>query len=156
MRGKQANNRPLKPDYKYNSTVITKLINYVMQDGKKTVAEKIIYDALEKLGKDTKKTPMEAFEIALNNIKPKVEVKSRRVGGANYQVPVPVTESRQLTLALRWLIDAARSSRGGKQFYEALARELIAANNKEGTSVKKREDTHKMAEANKAFSHLGW
>jgi len=156
MRGKQANNRPLKPDYKYNSTVITKLINYVMQDGKKTVAERVIYDALEKLGKDTKKTPMEAFEIALNNIKPKVEVKSRRVGGANYQVPVPVTESRQLTLALRWLIDAARSSRGGKQFYEALARELVAATNKEGTSVKKREDTHKMAEANKAFSHLGW
>jgi small subunit ribosomal protein S7 len=155
MRGKQARKRELKPDYKFGSTVVAKMINYIMKDGKKTTAESVVYNALDKLSKETKMTPMEALEQALLNIKPKIEVRSRRVGGANYQVPVPVSEERQLTLALRW-IKEAMSSRGSRRSFEALADELIAATKKEGHSYKKKEDAHKMAEANKAFSHLGW
>ncbi|MEI7579294.1 MAG: 30S ribosomal protein S7 [bacterium] len=156
MRGKQAKNRPIKPDFKFNSPMVAKFINYVMLDGKKSVAETNVYKALEKLSVNTKLKPIEAFDKALENIKPKIEVRSRRVGGANYQVPVPVAEGRQLTLALHWIINAARANRGGREFAESLAQELFLATKKEGTAFKKREDTHKMAEANKAFSHLGW
>jgi len=156
MRGKQIKKRELHPDRIYNSLVVTKLINYMMQDGKKKVAESIIYQALDKLGSDLKMKPVEALEKALGNIKPKVEVRSRRVGGANYQVPVPVSEDRQLALALRWIIAAARESRGSRESWQALHGELLAAANRDGTAFKKKEDTHKMAEANKAFSHLSW
>lgn len=156
MRGKPARNKPLMPDKVYGSTVVTKLINYIMLDGKKTVAEDIVYTALELLAKETKLKPMEALEKSLGNIKPKIEVRSRRVGGANYQVPIPVAETRQLSLAFRWIIDASRASRGAKPYAQALANELIAASKREGAAYKKREDAHKMAEANKAFSHLTW
>lgn len=156
MRGKKARKRELRPDANYGSKLVTKLINYFMLDGNKTAAEKIVYGALDKLGAETKMKPMEALDIAINNVKPRVEVRSRRVGGANYQVPVPVAEDRQLALALRWITKACRDSRGSQTMSDRLALELIAATKKEGTAYKKREDTLKMAEANRAFSHLSW
>lgn len=156
MRGKRARVREIKPDSKYNSEVVSKLINYVMQDGKKDVSSKIVYEMLDKLSSETKKDPLVSLESVVDNIKPKVEIRSRRVGGANYQVPVPVSEKRQLDLALRWLVSAARDSRGSKTFAEALFTESLSAINKQGNAYKKKEDTHKMAEANKAFSHLSW
>lgn len=156
MRGKQARKREIKPDGVYGSVLITKFVNYLMLDGKKTAAEKIMYQALESLAEKTKMRPLEALDIAINNVKPKIEVRSRRVGGANYQVPVPVSEERQLALALRWIVAACRDSRGSKTTAERLAEELLAATKREGTAYKKREDTVKMAEANKAFSHLSW
>ncbi|KXK27028.1 MAG: 30S ribosomal protein S7 [candidate division WS6 bacterium OLB20] len=156
MRGKQAKKRELRPDAMYSSRLVTKLINYVMLDGKKVAAEKVVYGALDKLATVTKMKPLEALELAIGNVKPRIEVRSRRVGGANYQVPVPVAEERQLALALRWITKAVRDSRGGKPTADRLADELIAATKKEGTAYKKREDTVKMAEANKAFSHLSW
>lgn len=156
MRGKKAKTRVLKPDKKYNSEVVSKLINYVMIDGKKQTAINIVYEAMENAGKNLKVTPIEALEKALENIKPRIEVRSRRVGGANYQVPVPVSENRQLTLALRWLIAATKASRGSDTFADALARELVQGANKEGAAYKKREDVEKMAEANRAFAHFQW
>jgi len=156
MRGKTIRQRKIKPDTVYNSEVLGKLINYVMVDGKKDLSKRIVYEMMEKLSVQTKLEPMEAFDKVLDNLKPKVEVRSRRVGGANYQVPVPVSEKRQLDMALRWLVNAARDSRGNKPFAEALLNESLSAINKQGSAYKKKEDTHKMAEANKAFSHLTW
>ena len=156
MRGKQAKPRELMPDKLYGSKVVTKLINYMMLDGKKNVAEKLVYTAIDKLGEDLKLKPVEALEKALDMVKPKIEVKSRRVGGANYQVPVPVTEERQLTLALRWIVDSVRSSKGSRQTWQVLHGELLAATQKDGAAYKKKEETLRMAEANRAFSHLSW
>lgn len=154
MRGKRAPKRTLKPDMKYSSEVVAKFINYIMQDGKKNVARKIVYSALDDLASKTKTEGIEAFEQAIENVKPKIEVRSRRVGGSNYQVPVPVYESRQFALACRWIIEAAASGRGKGEFWEALARELLAAYNKEGNAIKKKEDVKKMADANKAFAQF--
>jgi len=156
MRGKKAKPRVARPDSRYNSVVVTKFINYIMQDGRKKIATKIVYDAIEEAGKQLKMKPLEAMEAAFNNIKPKIEVKSRRVGGSNYQVPVPVPDERQLTLALRWLIAAAKGSRGSNSFSDTIARELVASTKKEGVAYKKREDVEKMAEANRAFAHFQW
>lgn len=156
MRGKSIRVREIKPDAKYNSETVGKLINYVMVDGKKDVSVKIVYEMMDKLSEQTKKDALSSLENVLENIKPKVEIRSRRVGGANYQVPVPVSEKRQLDLALRWLVAAARDSRGNKTFADSLYEESLAAINKHGNAFKKKEDTHKMAEANKAFSHLTW
>ncbi len=157
MRGKKAKPRQLKPDLKYKSVIVTKLINYTMKDGKKALATKIVYDAMEEAMKILKeKDALKVLETAINNLKPNLEVRSRRIGGANYQVPVQVSESRQLTLALRWLLSATRANRGNVPFSQALAREIVSAVKKEGSAYKKREDVEKMAEANRAFAHFGW
>jgi len=147
--------REVLPDPKHNSVVVTKFINVLMKKGKKSVAEKIFYDALNKIEARTNKNGLELFFNALDNVKPILEVKSRRVGGATYQVPVEVKEGRRQALAIRWIINFAKA-RNEKTMADKLALELIAASNKEGASVKKREDTHKMAEANKAFAHFRW
>jgi small subunit ribosomal protein S7 len=147
--------REVLPDPKYNSVVVTKFINGLMERGKKSIAEKIFYRALEIIEAKTGKNGLEMFETALNNVKPILEVKSRRVGGATYQVPVEVSEKRRQALAIRWIIGFAKA-RHEKTMADKLAAELIAAANKEGASIKKREDTHKMAEANKAFAHFRW
>lgn len=157
MRGKQIKKRIPKPDEKYNSVSVARLINTVMYHGKKSIARKIVYTAFDQIGEaDKKKKPLDVFENALKNLSPKVEVRSRRVGGANYQVPVPVPEYRQEALALRWLLDAARARRKTTQFKEALAEEIMDASNKSGEAYKKKEDTHRMADANKAFAHFSW
>lgn len=143
------------PDPIYNSRVFTKLVNQVMWDGKKSLAESICYGAFELVEKKTKKDAMQVFEEAMKNITPIVEVRARRVGGANYQVPVEVRPDRRQTLAVRWLIGYARK-RGEKTMAERLAGEIVDASNSTGGAVKKREDTHKMAEANKAFAHYRW
>lgn len=142
-------------DATYGSTVVTKFINTLMLDGKKSIAEGIMYGALEKAAEKLKVEPMVLFEKAMENVKPLVEVRSRRVGGATYQVPVEVAPARAQALAIRWIISYARSKKG-IPMAERLARELIDAYNNEGSSVKKREDTHKMAEANRAFAHYRW
>ena len=142
-------------DPKYKSAIIPKLINSIMYDGKKTIAEKIIYDAIEKIKSKSKDEPLNVFNDAINNIRPTVEVRSRRVGGATYQVPVEVKPARRLSLAIRWLVDAARS-RSGMSISRKLFQELLDASNGEGTAVKKKEDTHRMAEANRAFAHYRW
>ena len=147
--------REILPDPKYGSKLLAKFINMVMVDGKKSVAEKILYGALDRLGERAGGEPMEVLEKALDNVRPVVEVKSRRVGGATYQVPVEVRPVRRNTLAMRWLIDAARK-RSEKSMAHRLAGELADAAEARGTAVKKREDTHRMAEANKAFSHYRW
>src|SRR5690606_23389755 len=139
----------------YGDITLTKMMNTIMVDGKKSVAEQIIYSALELMEKRTGQNPVEVFHEALSKIKPSVEVRSRRVGGATYQVPVEVREERRLALALRWLVIAARK-RSEKTMAERLANELLDAFNGRGGAVKKREDTHKMADANKAFSHFRW
>ncbi|SHK81518.1 SSU ribosomal protein S7P [Clostridium cavendishii DSM 21758] len=144
--------RDVLPDPMYNSKVVTKLINNVMEDGKKGVAQKICYDAFEIIQTKTGKEPLEVFEEAMNNIMPLLEVKARRIGGATYQVPMEVRPERRQTLGLRWLLIAA-DKRGEKYMRERLAAELMDAANNTGAAVKKREDTHKMAEANKAFAH---
>ena len=154
-RRRVAAKREILPDPKFGSQLLTKFINMVMVDGKKSVAEKILYGALDQVGKKTKGEPMEVLEKALENVRPLVEVKSRRVGGATYQVPVEVRANRRNTLAMRWLIDAARK-RSEKSMAFRLAGELADAAESRGTAVKKREDTHRMAEANKAFSHYRW
>ena len=145
--------RDVLPDPVYNSKVVTKLINNVMEDGKKGVAQKICYDAFQIINEKTGRDAMEVFEEAMNNIMPLLEVKARRIGGANYQVPIEVRPERRQTLGLRWLLAASRK-RGEKYMRERLAGELMDAANNTGAAVKKREDTHKMAEANKAFSHF--
>ena len=154
MRGhKRAPVRKLKPDPKYKSELVTKLINYVMKDGKKVKSMNLVYKAFDIIAKETKENPLDVFKKAVNNITPIVEVKSRRVGGANYQVPVPVNSRRGSTLALRWLVQVCRE-RGGKTFDKILAEELILASKGEGAAVKKRENVEKMAEANKAFAQF--
>jgi len=146
----------LKPDPRYNSKLVSKFINSLMWDGKKSVAQKLFYGAMEQCVKKMKDVPpLELFETAINNVKPYVEVRSRRVGGANYQVPRPVTKRRQQSLAFRWLITACRAA-GGRPMSARLADELMAAYRKEGLAMKKRDDTHRMAEANKAFAHFAW
>lgn len=147
--------REVLPDPVYGSVVVAKLINSIMLDGKKGVAQKIVYDAFKKVEDTTGENPLEVFEKAMNNIMPILEVKARRVGGANYQVPVEVRPERRQTLGLRWLTKYTRA-RGEKTMAERLAKELIDASNNTGGSVKKKEDTHKMAEANKAFAHYRW
>ena len=144
--------RDVLPDPVYNSKVVTKLINNVMEDGKKGVAQKICYDAFQIINEKTGRDAMEVFEEAMNNIMPLLEVKARRIGGANYQVPIEVRPESRQTLGLRWLLAASRK-RGEKYMRERLAGELMDAANNTGAAVKKREDTHKMAEANKAFAH---
>lgn len=155
MRKKQAPKRDVLADPIYNSKVVTKLINHIMQDGKKGTAQKIIYEAFDIIKEKTNEEPMKVFEKAMANIKPVLEVKSRRVGGANYQVPVEVKPARAQALAFRWLAQYARL-RPGHSMAENLANEIIDASNGIGASVKKKEDTHKMAEANKAFAHYRW
>jgi len=147
--------RDVLPDPLYNDKIVTKLINNVMYDGKKSVGQKIVYGAFEILREKTGKDPLEVFETAMNNIMPVLEVKARRIGGATYQVPIEVRPDRRQALGMRWLIDYARK-RGEKTMKERLAGELLDAANNTGSSVKKREDTHKMAEANKAFAHYRW
>ena len=142
-------------DPKYKSVIIPKLINSIMLDGKKTIAEKIVYDAIDKIKSKSKEEPINVFNEAINNIKPTVEVRSRRVGGATYQVPVEVSSRRKQALAIRWLIDAARK-RNEKTMIDRLANELLDATNKRGAAIKKNEDTRKMAEANRAFAHYRW
>jgi len=147
--------RDVLPDPIYNSKLFTKLVNQIMWDGKKSLAEKIVYGAFDIIAEKTKKNPLEVFEEAMKNITPIVEVRARRVGGANYQVPVEVRANRRTTLAIRWLVGYSRK-RGEKTMAERLAGELMDAANSTGGAVKKREDTHKMAEANKAFAHYRW
>lgn len=153
MRGKKAKRRQVIPDQKFQSAEIGKLINYVMERGKKTVAQKIVYGMLDIVAEKTKKNPMEVFEEALKNVSPVVEVRSRRVGGSNYQIPVPVRPERRMMLAYRWLIDAAASQKG-RPMKEKLASEIINAANNEGSAIKKKQDVHRMAEANRAFAHF--
>ena len=143
------------PDAKFNSTIIPKLINSIMYDGKKGIAEKIIYDAIDKIKTKSKDEPINVFNEAINNIKPTVEVRSRRVGGATYQVPVEVKASRGQALALRWLLEATRK-RKNKSMSDKLYNEIMDASQNKGSAIKKREDTHKMAESNKAFAHFRW
>ncbi|MBO9353148.1 30S ribosomal protein S7 [Bordetella petrii] len=154
-RRREVPKREILPDPKFGSVELAKFMNVVMLDGKKAVAERIVYGALEQVQAKTGKEPIEVFSLAINNIKPIVEVKSRRVGGANYQVPVEVRPVRRLALAMRWLREAAKK-RGEKSMDMRLAGELIDASEGRGAAMKKREDTHKMAEANKAFSHFRW
>ena len=155
MRKRRATKRDVLADPIYNSKLVTKLINQIMKDGKKGTAQTILYDAFDMIKEKTNGNPMEVYEKAMANIKPALEVKSRRVGGANYQVPVEVRADRSQALALRWLVQYARL-RGGHSMAENLANEIIDAANGVGGSVKKREDTHRMAEANKAFAHYRW
>ena len=147
--------RDVLPDPVYNSKVLTKFINKVMLSGKKGVAEKVVYDAFESIRSKTGKDPLEVFEAALKNVMPVLEVRARRVGGANYQVPVEVRPDRRMTLGIRWVVNYARL-RGEKTMNERLAAELMDAANNTGAAIKKKEDTHKMAEANKAFAHYRW
>ncbi len=156
MRRSRATKRKLLPETKYNNSVVAKFINMIMLDGKKSIAERIVYDSLDVVAQKTgNDNPVEVFQKAVDNVKPRVEVKSRRIGGATYQVPVEVSQERSLTLALRWIRDYSRSKKG-KPMKERLAGEILDAYKKEGLSVKKREDIHRMAEANKAFSHYRW
>ncbi|WP_421621821.1 30S ribosomal protein S7 [Alkalilimnicola ehrlichii] len=154
-RRREVPKRKVLADPKYGSELLTKFVNMVMRDGKRSVAEKIMYGALERIESKGYETPMEVLETALENVQPKVEVKSRRVGGATYQVPVEVRPERRTTLAMRWLLDAARK-RGETTMALRLAGEMLDASESRGAAVKKREDTHRMAEANKAFSHYRW
>lgn len=155
-RKKKTINRPIAPDPKYNSVVVSKFVNRMMWEGKRSVSMGIIYEAFDGIKKkDAEKEPLEVFLKALDNVKPVIEVKSRRVGGATYQVPIEIRESRREALSMRWLINAARA-RSGKSMGERLAAELLEAYNNTGSAYKKKEDTHRMAEANKAFAHYRW
>jgi len=146
----------LKPDPRHNSKLVAKFVNCIMWDGKKTVAQKIVYDAFDKMSKKIADVPvLEIFETAINNVKPFVEVRSKRVGGANYQVPMQVNRRRQQSLAFRWIINACREG-GGRPMSDRLADELGAAFRKEGKAIQTREQTHRMADANKAFAHFAW
>jgi small subunit ribosomal protein S7 len=152
-RRREVPKRDILPDPKFSSTELTKFVNVIMLDGKKAVAERIVYGALDQIGKKSGKDPIEVFTLAINNVKPMVEVKSRRVGGANYQVPVEVRPVRRLALAMRWLREAAKK-RGEKSMPLRLAGELSEAAEGRGGAMKKREEVHRMAEANKAFAHF--
>ena len=147
--------RVILPDPKYKDESVAKFINTLMLNGKKSIAERVMYGALDQVARRTKKDPLSVFEEALENVRPQVEVRSRRVGGATYQVPVEVRPLRRSALAMRWLVDAARK-RGEKSMDQRLAAELMEASENRGTAAKKREDTHRMAEANKAFAHYRW
>ncbi|MDD3101985.1 MAG: 30S ribosomal protein S7 [Patescibacteria group bacterium] len=153
MRGKQSIKRKILPDIKYNSLKLAKFINYIMERGKKTTAQKIVYGAIDILAKQNNKDGLEVFNQAMENISPMVELRSRRVGGANYQVPVQTTEDRRFVLASRWIIEAARN-RKGKAMAEKLAQEMTDALNNQGLAIKKKDDVYRMAEANKAFAHF--
>lgn len=154
MRGGTKRNRIITlPDERYNSVTVSQLINKLMMDGKKATARTLVYDAIERLGEATKRPPVEALEVSLKNVAPIVEVRSKRIGGATYQVPMEVRPERKMALAMRWIIKAARD-RQGKSMAEFLKDELLDAYNNTGTAIKKREDVHKMAEANKAFAHF--
>ena len=155
MRRKIKNKYPVQPESVYSSLKVSKLINYVMYDGKKVAAREIVYGCFDKLKEITKTDAMEVFEAALKNTSPSMEVRSRRVGGANYQVPREVRPERRQALSIKWIVEAARGKKG-KPMAEKLADEIIAASKNEGEAVKKRENTHKMAEANKAFAHFAW
>ncbi len=155
MRRKRAERREIPPDYKYGSPLVTKFINCMMWDGKKSVAEKIFYGALDIITELTGEDGIEVFKRAISNVKPILEVRPRRVGGATYQVPMEVRPERRTSLAVKWIIQAARN-RSEKTMKMRLAKELIDASNKEGAAYKKREDTHRMAEANRAFAHYRW
>ena len=154
-RKNRAPRRIFYPESKYQSLVLSKFINYIMYVGKKTAAEKIIYTALDQIKNKTKEDPIKIFNDAINNIRPNLEVRSRRVGGATYQVPVEVKTKRSQTLALRWLLEATRK-RKNKSMADKLFNELMDASQKKGAAIKKREDTHRMAESNKAFAHYRW
>jgi small subunit ribosomal protein S7 len=151
----RADRREVNPDPKYNDLIVSKFMNSIMKEGKKSVAERIVYGALDNVQAKAKSNPLQLFHQALENVMPAVEVRSRRVGGATYQVPVEVRNERRQALAIRWLIAAARG-RNENTMEERLSGELLDAANNRGTAVKKREDTHKMAEANRAFSHYRW
>ena len=153
MRGKASPKREIAPDNKYGSVLVSKLVNHVMVDGKKSIAQKIVYAAFEVIGEVTKQSPLDVFDTALKNVVPAVEVKSKRVGGANYQVPMPVRGERRYALAYRWLLTAARSKKG-KPMATKLADEIMLAAKNEGEAVKKRADVQRMADANRAFAHL--
>ena len=153
MRRKVTNRKLIEPDEIHGSVLVSKLISQVMREGKKTIAEKIVYGALKKAEDQLKKPALEVLDLALENAGPKVELKSRRIGGANYQVPLEVTEPRKTTLGMRWLINAARAQKG-KPMHIKLGEEIISAYKGEGAAIKKKEDTHKMAEANRAFAHF--
>jgi small subunit ribosomal protein S7 len=155
MRKKQAGHRPVTPDPKYNDVIVSEFINCVMKRGKKHLARSIVYDALDLIEQRTKTPGIEVFKKAMNNTRPVLEVRARRVGGATYQVPTEVRQDRSIALAIRWLISYA-SDRKDKSMSEKLAAEFIAASNGEGSAIKKKEDVHKMAEANKAFAHFKW
>lgn len=153
MRGKQAPRRSLTPDPKFRNVIVAKLINYVMHDGKKTIAQGVVYRAFEIISEKTKQDPLDVFETAMQNVMPNLEVKSRRVGGANYQVPLPVRGERRTTLAFRWMLIAARA-RKGAPMAERLAQEVMDAAEGNGAAVKKKDDVQRMAEANRAFAHF--
>ena len=155
MRKKRAEKRYLKPDPKFNDVLVAKFINAIMYDGKKSKAREVVYEAFDLIEDRTKKAGLEVFKRAMSNTAPLIEVRSRRVGGATYQVPTEVRPERRSALAMRWIKTYARS-RNEKSMPQKLASELIAASNNEGSAVKKKEDTHKMAEANKAFAHFKW
>jgi small subunit ribosomal protein S7 len=154
-RKNRAPQRVIYSDPKYGSLVLSKFINFVMYDGKKAAAEKLIYDALKQVGEKTKEDPIKVFNDVINNIRPNLEVRSRRVGGATYQVPMEVRPRRAQTLAMKWIVDCA-IKRNEKTMKERVAAEILDAHNNKGNAVKKREETHKMAEANRAFSHFRW
>ena len=155
MARKKIKKHPVAPDPLYNSVTVAKFINQVMRKGKKALAQKIVYGAFEIIKEKTKKDPLEIFEKAIENAAPLLEVRPRRVGGATYQVPVEVKGDRRITLAMRWIIQAAKSKKG-KPMKEKLAQELILAYQNEGDAVKRKENTHRMAEANRAFAHFAW
>jgi len=154
MRGKnKALKRKLRPDLKYSNVTVAKLINYIMERGKKSTAQKIVYDCFDYIAEKTKQDPLEVFELAVRNVGPALEVRSKRVGGANYQIPFPVKGDRKLTLVLRWVLKAAREKKG-KPMAVKLAEEFISASQNEGAAIKKRDDVQRMAEANRAFAHF--
>ncbi|MDE0830346.1 MAG: 30S ribosomal protein S7 [Vicinamibacterales bacterium] len=155
-RRREITKRQVPPDPIYNSTLVTKFVRTVMKDGKRSTAEGVLYGSLELVKERTGEDPLKVFKKALENVKPSLEVKSRRVGGSNYQVPIEVNPNRRMSLSMRWLSSYARSRGDGKTMKEKLANEFIDASNLRGASVKRREDTHRMAEANKAFAHYRW
>jgi len=153
MRGKRATRRAIAPDAKFSNENVARFINYLMKGGKKNTARTVVYDAFDLIAEKTKQSPVVVFEEAIKNVSPAVEVKSRRVGGANYQIPIPVRGERRLALAFRWLIDACKGHKG-KPMAIKVAEELVSAANNEGAAVKKKADVHRMAEANRAFAHF--
>jgi len=155
MRRRRSTKRETTPDRKYESALVGKFINTVMLDGKKTTAERAVYRTLEQVEKQTKKPALEVFEQAIKNVSPALEVKSRRIGGASYQVPREVRGDRKITLAFRWILQAARSKKGSS-ISQRLAEEIVLASKGEGVAIKKKSDTHRMAEANRAFAHFSW
>lgn len=155
MRRKKKIKRPIQSDPKYNNTLVAKFINYIMKEGKKSTAQRVVYDAFENIEKQVKKDPLEIFDLAIKNASPVLEVKSRRIGGAHYQVPREVRGERRIALAFRWIIQAAKSKKGKPMAFK-LANELIEASQNTGAAIKKKQDTHRMAEANRAFAHFAW